>query len=144
MKPRCIVFLDIDGVLAHFGSNEQLDPKCIERLDDLTEAAGAEVILTSSWRDAFGIDETQRRLAAAGARTRIAGAVPCVSNGSRSDEIDAFLVGVGEPLRFVILDDVPVAKHLKPHLVLTDDFVGLTPRDVALASRILSCLGEEQ
>ena len=139
---RRIIFLDIDGVLGHVGSNERLDPKCIEQLDWLIEATGAEVILTSSWRDTFGLEETQRRLAAAGFRGRLAGAAPCMPSGTRSDEIDAFLADVREPARFVILDDVPVAEHLMPNLVLVDDFVGLTSDDEALALRLFLCLAE--
>ena len=139
MTDRRIIFLDIDGVLGHVGSNERLDPRCIEQLDWLIESTRAEVILTSSWRDVFGLEETQRRLAAAGFRGRLAGAAPCMPSGTRSDEINAFLAGLSEPARFVILDDVPVAKHLTPNLVLVDDFVGLTAIDATVAVGILTC-----
>lgn len=137
MTERRIIFLDIDGVLAHFGSHEQLDPACIERLDRLVCTTKAKVILTSSWRDTFGLDETERRLRASGFIGRLAGAVPCLPNGTRNDEIDAFLAQLESPLHFVILDDVPVAVHLKSHAVLVDEFVGLTVLDAAAAARVL-------
>jgi hypothetical protein len=136
-----VIFLDIDGVLAHFGSHEQLDPECIAELDWLVEWTEAGVILTSSWRDSFGIAETRRRLAAAGFRGRIDDAVPRLPERTRSDEIDAYLASQERRPRFVILDDVPLNEHLVGNLVLVDDFVGLTAIDVAMASRILKCPG---
>lgn len=141
MSHHRLIFLDIDGVLAHFGSNEQLDPSCLNELDWLIESTGAEVILTSSWRDSVGIAETQRRLTTAGLRSQLAGAAPCLPRGTRSDEIDTYLAAQTEAVRFAILDDVGVAEHLTPNLVLVDDFVGLTALDVAIAARILTCPG---
>ena len=137
MTQRRVIFLDIDGVLAHFGSNERLDPAAVERLNQLVNATGADVILTSSWRDTFGVNETERRLKTAGFTGSITGAVPCLVNGTRCDEIDAFLERLEVPARFVILDDVPVEEHLKPNAIQVDDFVGLTALDVAAAVRIL-------
>jgi len=137
MTSRRIIFLDIDGVLAHYGSNEQLDPACVDRLDRLVSKTKAQVILTSSWRDTFGLDETERRLRASGFTGRLAGTVPCLPTRTRNDEIDAFLAQLESPLHFVILDDVPVAVHLKAHAVLVDDFVGLTALDAAAAARVL-------
>lgn len=136
---RRFIFLDIDGVLGHVGSGEKLDPTCIAELDWLIERTDAEVILTSSWRDTFGLAETQKRLAAACFRGRLAGAAPCLPRGSRSDEIAAFLASVTEPVRFAILDDVAVDEHLQRNLVLVDDFVGLSGIDVRVALRILKC-----
>jgi hypothetical protein len=132
-----LVFLDIDGVLAHFGSNEQLDPICVGRLNRLVAATGADVVLTSSWRDVFGLDETQRRLADAGFAHQLAGAVPPLPRQTRSDEIYSFLKSKQSLPRFVILDDVPVAASLRSHLVLVDDFTGLTDRDLGASIRIL-------
>ncbi len=141
---RRIIFLDIDGVLTTFRSNDQLDPVCITELDWLIDTTGAEVILTSSWRDSIGLAATRRRLAAAGFRGKIARAAPPLAHGSRSDEIDAVLASLAEEARFAILDDVPVAKHLRRNLVLVDEFAGLTGLDVTVASRILKCHGGER
>jgi predicted mannosyl-3-phosphoglycerate phosphatase (HAD superfamily) len=137
MKQRRIVFLDIDGVLTHVGSNDRLDPTCISRLDDLLTATGAEIVLTSSWRDTYGVTGTQKRLALAGFRNRIIDAVPALPSGTRSDEIDAYLARTEGCEHYVILDDVPVEPRLRRRLVLVDDFVGLTAVDVALATRML-------
>jgi hypothetical protein len=137
VTPRRIVFLDIDGVLAHAGSDDRLDPACIARLDELLMTTGAELVLTSSWRDTFGVVETQTRLARAGLHGRIGDATPRLPHGTRSDEIDAYLARTGGCERYVILDDVAVEPRLRGRLVLVDDFVGLTAADVALAARML-------
>lgn len=139
MTERRLIFLDIDGVLAHAGSDNTLDPNCIAELDWLIDETGAEVVLTSSWRETFGVGETQRRLAAAGFRQSIAAVTPTFPRRSRSDEIDAFLANLSGPARFVILDDVPTASHLVPALVLIDDFTGLTGLEAALAKQLLTC-----
>lgn len=133
-----IIFLDIDGVLTSFRAHEQLDRSCVALLDDLADATGARLVLTSSWRDRFGLDETARRLAGAGLRTSLVAAVPALPLHTRSDEITQFLAGQEAPTTFVILDDVSVERRLIPHLVLVDEFVGLTPTDVAAAQRILA------
>lgn len=139
MSDRRLIFLDIDGVLGHVGSDGRLDPSCIAELDWLIDETSAEVVLTSSWRETFGVAETQRRLAAAGFRHAISAETPTLPRRSRSDEIDAFLANMSGQARFVILDDVPTAVHLAPALVLVDDFTGLTGLEAALAKRLLSC-----
>lgn len=138
-QKRRIIFLDIDGVLGHEGTDGQLDPRCIAELDWLIDETGAEVVLISSWRETFGVTETQRRLSAAGFRHAITNVTPTFPTRTRSDEIDAFLAEVAEPVRFVVLDDVPTAAHLAPALVLIDDFTGLTALEAAAARQLLTC-----
>jgi hypothetical protein len=138
MSVRPIVFLDIDGVLAHFGSNDELDPACIARLDSLLVRTRAKVMLTSAWRDRYGVEGTEQRLVAAGFRGRLTGAIPSLPGRSRSEEIKAYLNTVARSVRFVILDDVPVARELLAHLVHVDEFVGLTAADAARAERLLA------
>ena len=134
---RPIVFLDIDGVLAHDGSDAKLDAQCLRELDRLVDVTRAELVLTSSWRDVFGLPETQRRLAAAGLRNRLAAAAPAITTGTRTHEILAYL-RTRPKAKFAVLDDVPIDKPLRKHLVLVDDFVGLTAADVNLAIRLLT------
>lgn len=134
---RPIVFLDIDGVLTHFGSQERLDPESIAHLNRLLDVTTAAMVLTSSWRDAYGVEETQRRLEQHGFRGRIEGVAPVLPAATRSDEIAAYLAAHDCP-RFVIVDDVPVSSQLQRHLVLVDDFVGLTAADVDAAVKLLT------
>jgi hypothetical protein len=137
MKGRRLIFLDIDGVLGHFGSDGRLDPKCISELDWLIDETGAEVILISSWRETVGLAETRRRLHAAGFRGRIAGATPSFPRRTRSDEIETFLVA--QPSQcFVILDDMPTSPSLASAHVLIDEFTGLTALEARAAKLILT------
>jgi hypothetical protein len=138
MKRRRLIFLDIDGVLGHFGSDGRLDPRCIAELDQLIAETGAHVILISSWRETIGLAESRRRLAAAGFRGRIADATPSFPHRTRSDEIEAFLIGYPSQ-RFVILDDMPTSPRLAFAHVLIDEFTGLTALEASAAKRILMC-----
>lgn len=138
MKGHRFIFLDIDGVLGHFGSDGRLDPKCIAELDWLIDETSAEVILISSWRETLGLAETRRRLAAAGFRGRIADATPSFPRRTRSDEIEAFLAA--HPSQgFVILDDMPTSPRLASAHVLIDEFTGLTAVEASAAKLILTC-----
>ncbi len=137
MKGRRLIFLDIDGVLGHFGSDGRLDPKCIAELDWLIEETGAEVILISSWRETFGLAETRRRLASVGFRGRIAGATPSFPHRTRSDEIEAFLSAHPSQC-FVILDDMPTSPRLAAAHVQIDEFTGLTALEASAARLILT------
>lgn len=139
LSPRPLIFLDVDGVLAPCGSSEQLDPACIAELDRLIVHTRARVLLTSAWRDRYGVEGTERRLVAAGFRGRLAGAIPSLPGRSRSEEIHAYLNTVSRRIRFVILDDVPVDRALLPHFVHIDDSTGLTSHDASLAARLLGC-----
>jgi hypothetical protein len=134
---RPILFLDIDGVLAHFGTSDELDPACIARLDGVLVRTRAKVMLTSAWRDRHGVDGTEQRLVAAGFRGRLTGAIPSLPGRSRSEEIKAYLNTVSRSIRFAILDHIPLARELLPHLVRVDDVVGLSADDVARAERII-------
>ncbi len=134
---RPVIFLAIDGVLAHAGSNEQLDRRCIAQLDRLIVHTRAKVLLTSAWRERHGVAGTEQRLFAAGFRGRLAGAIPSLPGRSRSQEIGAYLNTVARSLPFVILDHAPVDGALLPHLVHVDDRVGLTFADVSVAARLL-------
>lgn len=141
MIERRLIFLDIDGVLGHFGSDGRLDASCIAELNWLIMETGAEIVLISSWRETLGLAETRRLLAAAGFRGKIADATPSLPHRSRCDEIEAFLATLSGPVRFVILDDAPSSPRLAPLHVLVDDVVGLTALDVCAARLILTCPG---
>lgn len=42
-----VIFLDIDGVMIGIGGD--VGPKCIELINDLIDATGAKIIMSSSW-----------------------------------------------------------------------------------------------
>ena len=134
---RPLIFLDIDGVLAHYGSNGEIDPRCVDRLNEVIARTGAEVVISSTWRTSHSPDQMQALLKTYGFLGRVVGATPVLLGRTRGEEIAAYLMSLGRPVRFAILDDVDDVGELGDHLVLTDDFVGLEDRDVGACVELL-------
>ena len=159
------IFLDIDGVfnstdycnsieyltetsgmsdaqimlIAH---HTHLDPKAIELFDQLVERSGATVILSSTWRVRYSVDEMNEMLKGRGAKFQLADRTPVLfgklsSRIPRGKEIAEFLKK-NKPESFVILDDHDDMLHLKPQLIQTNPRHGLTPDDVEKALKILN------
>lgn len=161
------IFLDIDGVfnstdycnsieyltetsgmsdaeimlIAHY---THLDPKAIKLFDDLVERSGATVILSSTWRVRYSVDEMNKMLQERGAKFQIVESTPVLfgklsSRIPRGKEIAAFLKQLKkQPESFVILDDHDDMLHLKPQLIQTNPRHGLTQDDVEKALKILN------
>ncbi len=132
-----LLFLDIDGVLAHFGSNEELDLDCVRSLDEIIRRTSATVVVSSAWRERWSLEDIRVMLESVGFSGRIEGQTPMIVDGTRGDEILAYLATRENVGAYVILDDCPVGAALAPQLVLTDDFVGLKASDVERAIEIL-------
>jgi hypothetical protein len=143
MSTDAVLFLDIDGVLAPFDGDGTLDTACVARLEALVRRAGATVVISSAWRHRYGLDELHAKLAAAGYRGAIAGVTPTLLDGSRSDEIRAWIEREGSRLPFVVLDDAQPTRDLRPRWILTDESLGLQDDDVARALALLGVADEE-
>ena len=140
------LFLDVDGVLNHFGRCGQgLETDKCELLREIVAATGCHIVLSSTWRkqgDACG--RIVRLLDGIGAT--FAGCTPVLDcrqpSGlwtavTRGQEIAAWLEVHPEVTRCVIVDDDEDMAPLRAHLVLTNSFEGLTP---AHAAKILQRL----
>lgn len=58
-----IIFLDIDGVLntePNLEKGEDLDPKIVRLLGELTRQTSAGIVITSSWRHRFSVAEMKK------------------------------------------------------------------------------------
>ena len=132
MSPQrsCLVFLDFDGVLRR----KDATPRCFEKpLLDLFESAvrripGAEIVITSSWRDIAGLKEL-RRLFSPDVAQGIVGVTPFVPGG-RYREILAYrsrAAAEGRP--WVAVDDDPVSYPSGIPLILVDPATGFTEKD---------------
>ena len=141
MVPRRVVFLDIDGVLAPIRRQDRygdLDPACIRVLNEIVAAAGADVVVSSTWRYDKTVAELQAMLEAEGFAGRVLDKTPVGDPGTRrGDEIAAWLAehDVGG---FVIVDDHADMGELRSHLVLTHSGHGLRPTDAPLAIATLT------
>jgi hypothetical protein len=135
-----VVFLDIDGVLApicRWDRYGDLDPGCIRVLNEIVAGAGADVVVSSTWRHGKSITELQEMLEAEGFIGRVIDKTPTGELGAdRGGEIAAWLAehAVGG---YVIIDDHGDMGELRARLVLTHPARGLQPADAPRAIEIL-------
>jgi Swiss Army Knife RNA repair-like protein len=138
--PRRVVFLDIDGVLApirRWDRYGELEPACIEVLNEIVASARADVVISSTWRHGRTVAELQAMLEAKGFTGRVVDKTPTGAPGAeRGDEIAAWLAehAMGG---YVIIDDHVDMGELRTELVLTHPGRGLQPADARRAIEIL-------
>lgn len=159
------VLLDFDGVLnsadwtARRGESptdwldrsHDLDPAAVARLNTIVERTGAGVVISSSWRIMYPLDEIEKLLSDAGFAGEIIGVTPFYRGGSwvggryrtRADEIQAWLDEHSDVESFVVLDDDGLGEKCGPspldsHLVRTNALSGLQLEHVERAVEILA------
>lgn len=158
---RSLVFLDFDGVLncattkTRVGRFMGLDDRLIQNLNAILSQSDADVVISSSWREAFEIEALKMLLNERGFEhsDRIIGLTPSFTgsadekldmlwtssmrNGRRHAEIELWLKKNGQQgQRFLVLDDMKT--NFKENQILTDEYIGLLPDHVSLALDILS------
>lgn len=137
---RRVVFLDIDGVLAPIHRGDRygdLDPACVQVLNEIVAGAGAVVVVSSTWRHGRTILELQAMLDAQGFIGRVLDKTPTGAPGaSRGDEIAAWLAGHAVS-GYVIIDDHADMGELRTQLVQTRPAQGLQPADAPRAIAML-------
>ncbi len=146
-----LLFLDFDGVICTRSSLvyamtkenrdvEMLDPVCIERLNQIVEATGAKIVISSTWRIIHTLDELKLWLKEKGFRGEVIGKTP-VLHTERGHEIQTW-IGLYEtsglsPKGMVIIDDDADMAHLSHKLVRTNMDGGLLDHHVDQAIKIL-------
>ena len=146
---RRVIFLDIDGVLApitRWDRYGDLDPACIQVLNEIVASAEADVVVSSTWRYGKTAAELQEMLDAQGFKGRVLDKTPTGAPGAnRGDEIAAWLADHAVK-GYVIIDDHADMGALHTHLVLTHPARGLQPADAppAIALLTLSPLDESR
>jgi len=156
-----VIFLDVDGVLNSLQFFYKLeaegkawmglvDPKAVERLSRLVRESGAELILSSSWREGWDPDpdRTEAPLQFLNDMLgqydmRISDKTPAFHTGKREDEIIYWLRHSKKRVdSFVILDDAQYGwkrHHLERRWVQTDfQDEGLREDHVEQALKILN------
>ena len=137
---RRVVFLDIDGVLApitRWDRYGDLDPACIQVLNEIVVCAGADVVVSSTWRYGKTAPELQKMLEAQGFTGCVVDKTLTGATGvSRGEEIAAWLAEHAVSA-FVIIDDHADMGDLHTHLVLTHPAHGLQPADAPRAIAML-------
>lgn len=137
---RRVIFLDFDGVLAPIRQWDRygdVDPACVQVLNEIVTRAGADVVVSSTWRHSRTVAELQEILDAQGFTGCILDATPIGAPGAhRGEEIAAWLA-VNPVSGFAIIDDHVDMGDLRAHLVLTHPAQGLQPDDVPRAVAML-------
>jgi hypothetical protein len=147
-----IIFLDIDGVLNNevhyikqlkaeikqYWGPDGLDEDNIKVLNAIIEKTGAKVVLSSSWRLHFKLDEIESFLKEKGFKyTIFAKTTSYIGVGcSRGDEIKLWVNEWNQDIEyvkdndavthFVAFDDIDDMEVIKENFVLIDDDLGLT------------------
>lgn len=153
-----IIFLDFDGVLndtvtEHVMTDEirkdeflyaaeGVDHDKVMRLNRIIEATGAYIVITTSWKNAYGFTFLCRVLRYRGLKGFILGAVEHLARTEerflyRADEIEDWLNHVPSVISYVILDDMPM-RQLSDRHVEPDSSIGLQDEHVDQAVEILS------
>ena len=137
---RPVIFLDIDGVLAPITRWDQygdLDPACIQVLNEIVARAGADVVVSSTWRYGKTAPELQETLQAQGFIGYVLDKTPTGAPGAnRGDEIAAWLAEHAVS-SYVIIDDHVDMGELWTRLVQTHPARGLQPEDAPRAIAVL-------
>ena len=138
---RRVIFLDIDGVLApirRWDRYGDVEHGCMQVLNEIVAAAGADVVVSSTWRHGKTVAQLQAMLDTHGFAGRVVDKTPSdIRGATRGEEIAAWL-GANPVGGFVIIDDHADMGELRTHLVQTHSAKGLQPSDVSRAVATLS------
>ena len=145
-EPLKIIFLDIDGVMNHEKSTEDMDSSCLYQLKRIVDATNAKIVLSSSWRLYFLRGDQnpvkqyfEKRLNLFG--MEVYDITPNIGSSMRALEINKWLKENNSAAQYVILDDsmFPGFHKMKNHLCMTNwSAGGLTAEHADQAIRILN------
>lgn len=159
-----IIFLDIDGVLISRASSSAplksidrpagADPSCVSALNTITDATGANLVVSSMHRLGVPLVRLRELISGWGVKAPVVGKTPRLHvnrivsertievSAPRGTEIQKWLDqhegSRFDPECFVILDDDCDMEHLSHRLVKTQFEPGLTMADAELAISMLS------
>ena len=150
-----IIFLDIDGVLnsteyiislkGNFNSVDkvyQIDPKAVVRLNKITDATSASIVVSSTWRMFYKyMADLRGVLVEAGITGKVIDKTP-VNNNIRGAQIAEWIDKQNKRSdkveQFIILDDDSDMGNLMKYLIKTSHSDGLQDHHVELAIKRLN------
>jgi len=150
-----IIFIDFDGVLNTgdccrfgpgrsgedaykiFSGEKYFNQECVANLNKITNTTGAQLVISSSWRSAFTMDDLAELVAKQGVSGKVVGRTPKLYT-FRGLEIKEWLNKHPEVETFVIFDDMDDMESLLPHLIQTEYDDGLEKKHVEAAIKVLS------
>lgn len=151
---RNVIFLDFDGVMdtayydfyliSHKMTEKDkfgviFDPDCVHNLENIIERTGADIVVSSSWKDFMSIRDLREMWEYRNLPGKIIGTTPNVE-GKKGSQIDAWLKE--HPVdNYVIIEGLG-ADNFSPeqiqHLFIANPYTGL---DDEMADRIIAFLG---
>jgi hypothetical protein len=145
--PERVIFLDIDGVMNSVATRPEhrhglvswLDPANVAVLNQIVEATGAVIVVSSTWRLAMPFAELRANFRAAGCVAEIVDVTPDIAARERVREIVAWLARQSEPpRRYAIIDDDFYMDELPGKLVRTSKLHGLSARELPAVLALLA------
>ena len=162
-----IIFLDFDGVLnshKYMGSyaykketqgmtggqvmklahHAHIDPAALKILNKLVDQTGATVVVSSTWRIIYSVEELNKMCKARGATFTIVDKTPELPRRfsefiPRGKEIQAYIDSLPQiPEGILIIDDWENMIHLSPYLLRTNEADGIKNSQIKLAIKILN------
>ena len=153
-----IIFLDFDGVMDtayydHVLNEEGLpgndsygpvfDPDCVRNLKLIIDKTGADIVVTSTWKDFMTYQDFLDMWKKRGLPGFVTDVTPTPSvSKNRGDEIDAWLNECVEECQYVIIDDLDgdnFNEHQIPRLLVVNPFSGI---DEDIAERAIALLNQ--
>lgn len=155
-----IIFLDFDGVMdtAYYGhilSKKGLpecdkfgvvfEPDCIKNLKYIIDNTGADIVVSSSWKDFMSYKEILEMWKYRNLPGFVTDVTPIPSHRrNRGDEIDAWLDECNVECQYVIIDDLDADnfnEHQISRLLIVNPFNGL---DEETAKRAVELLNSDE
>lgn len=137
-----VLFLDFDGVLnCGYGRQVALEPELVEQLRRVSEATYCQIVLSTSWRLFYSLEQLQEQLDLAGFPypSSVIAKTPSLPNADRSEEIRAWLNAHTHDVdAWAAVDDTWLDPALVPNAVRTNKLSGLTPEK---ADELIAMLG---
>lgn len=137
-----VVFLDYDGVVNtpmwdgegrrcryYFPEDNKVNNfQCVQWVSEFCEKLGYDIVVTSTWRFEKNYIDCLKN---GGLRkcVKVLGKTPTILDGSRGEEIKAYLKEHPEVDQFLIFDDDNDMGELEEHLVLCDSNCGFGIRE---------------
>lgn len=119
------------------GVSGGIDPRAVKRLNRITDATKAKIVVSSTWRSDSNLQEV---FTLVGIKEPIYDVTPYMRSRHRGSEIQEWLDKQTEPYRYVILDDDSDMLDCQlPYFIQTDWLKwGLSDEDVEQAIHILN------
>ena len=157
VSKKKIIFLDFDGVMDTAYYNHVLnskglpecdeygvvfDPSCVENLKYIIEQTGADIVVSSSWKDYMSYKEMLGMWEKRYLPGFVIDMTPTVSR-HRGDEIDAWLTECPKECQYVIIDDLDASNfnvHHHPYLLVVNPYNGLDKETAEKAIVLLNSI----